>query len=186
MDFVTILTYYKLGFEHVIPLGYDHILFILSLFFLNSNVKSVIIQCTAFTIAHSISLGLSATGYLIPNPSIIEPIIALSIVYTSIENIVHSTMNKGRIVVVFLFGLIHGMGFANALKEIGLPPLNFLSALFSFNIGVEIGQIAIVLAAYFLVGRWLSKKEWYQQRIVYPVSSLIACVALYWTIERIV
>ena len=177
--------YTQLGFAHVIPLGFDHILFILSIYFLNSNVKSVIIQCSVFTIAHSFSLGLTAAGYIIPNTRIIEPLIALSILITSIENIVHSNISPYRLIIIFIFGLVHGMGFATALKEIGVPQNNFISALLSFNIGVEFGQITIILLAYFLVSKWFSKKVWYKEIIVYPLSSVIGCIALYWTIERI-
>ena len=184
-SFEIVKQYLLLGFTHVIPLGFDHILFILSIFFLNSNVKSVIVQCSVFTIAHSFSLALTAAGYIIPPSQIIEPLIALSILFTSIENIVHDKINTYRLVIIFLFGLIHGMGFASALKEIGLPPTHFWASLISFNIGVEFGQITIILLAYFLISKWFSKKFWYKQRIVYPLSSIIGCIALYWTIERI-
>ena len=183
--FETISTYFQLGFTHVIPLGFDHILFILTLFFLSSNIKMVIIQCSVFTLAHSLSLGLAASGFIIPNANIVEPLIAASILFTAIENIVHDKINPWRIALIFEFGLIHGLGFANSLKEIGLPKNQFLPSLLSFNIGVEFGQITIILAAYFLISKWFSNKIWYKERIVYPISTVIASVALYWTIERI-
>lgn len=178
--------YIQIGFTHVIPLGFDHILFILSIFFLTSNLKSVIIQCSVFTLAHSISLGVSAASYIIPDSKIVEPLIALSIVFTSVENIVHQKINPWRLFIIFSFGLIHGMGFASALREVGLPASHFLSSLLSFNMGVEFGQITIIIIAYLLVGKWFYNKEWYRERIVYPISSIIACIALYWTIERII
>lgn len=178
--------YLGLGFTHVIPRGFDHILFILSIFFLNSNVRSVIIQCSVFTLAHSFTLGLAAAGYLVPNPNIIEPLIAISILFTAIENLFRSSINTWRLVIIFLFGLIHGLGFAGALKEAGIPNTHFISTLLFFNIGVELGQITIILAAYLLVSRWFSTRDWYRNRVVYPVSSIIACIALYWTIERII
>ena len=177
--------YLQIGFTHVIPLGFDHILFILSIFFLNSNIKSVIIQCSVFTLAHSVTLGLTAAGYIAPNAAIIEPLIALSILFTSIENIVHQKINAWRVVIIFLFGLIHGMGFASALKEIGLPQAHFITGLLFFNLGVEAGQVTIILCAYFLIATWFKDKSWYRSRMVYPISSGIACVALCWTIERI-
>lgn len=177
--------YLLLGFTHVIPLGFDHMLFILSIYFLNSNVKSVIIQCSVFTVAHSLSLGFAAAGYIMAPSAIVEPLIALSILFTSVENIVHDKVNPYRLIIIFIFGLIHGMGFASALKDIGLPENNFLTALISFNFGVEFGQITVILAAYFLVSKWFSNKSWYKQRIVYPVSSVIGSIALFWTIERI-
>jgi hypothetical protein len=77
------------------------------------------------------------------------------------------------------------MGFANALKEVGLPPEHFLASLISFNVGVELAQITVIIAAYFLIAKWFSKKDYYYTKIVYPLSSLIACVALFWTVERI-
>jgi len=178
--------YLIIGYGHVIPQGFDHILFILSIFFLNSRVKSVIIQCSIFTIAHSLTLGLAAAGYIIPNPQIVEPLIALSILFAAIENLFHQRINAWRLIIIFLFGLVHGMGFASALKDVGIPPAHFISSLLFFNIGVELGQITIILAAYFLVSKWFSDKQWYKKGIVYPISSIIACIALYWTIERIV
>lgn len=181
-----ILHYIQLGFTHVIPLGYDHILFILCLFFYTSKPKTVLLQCTIFTIAHSLALGLSASGIVIYNSNIIEPIIALTILFTAIENILFVQKSAFRYLLIFIFGLIHGLGFATALKEIGIPKEQFFTSLLSFNIGVELGQITIILAAYFLISKWFSNKIWYKERIVYPISTVIGCVALYWTIERIV
>ena len=135
--------------------------------------------------AHSISLGLAAAGYIIPNSSFIEPLIAISILFTSIENIVHDKLNPWRLSIIFLFGLIHGLGFATALKNTGLPEAHFFTSLISFNIGVEMGQITIILLCYFLISKWFSKKTWYKTVIVYPLSSIIGCIALYWTIGRI-
>jgi hypothetical protein len=186
MSFIQVIqTYIGQGFTHVIPLGFDHILFILSIFLLNSNVKSVLIQCTVFTVAHSLTLGMTAAGYIMPDTKIVEPVIALSILFTAVENIVHHQVNAWRLVVIFAFGLIHGMGFANALRDIGLPEGHFLAALLSFNVGVELGQVSVILAAWLLLARWFGRQEWYYTRIVYPLSSIIASIALYWTIERI-
>ncbi len=185
IDSNNIIKYLQLGFTHVIPLGFDHILFILSLFFLNSKIKLVVKQCTIFTIAHSLALGLSATGFVISNSNVIEPLIALTILYTAIENIFQTQKNPFRFLIIFIFGLIHGLGFASALKEIGIPKDQFFASLLSFNIGVEMGQITIILLAYFLISKWFSNKTWYKERIVYPISSIIGCIALYWTIERI-
>ncbi len=179
-----ILDYLYLGFTHVIPLGWDHILFILCLFFLNDKIKIVILQCSIFTIAHSLSLGLTAAGIVFPNTQYIEVLIAASILFTAIENIMYRNLNPFRLIFVIIFGLIHGMGFATALKEIGIPKEQFISTLLSFNIGVELGQLTVILIAYFTVSKWFSKKTWYLERIVYPISSIIACIALYWTIER--
>ena len=176
--------YLQTGFEHVIPLGYDHILFILSLFFFNSRLKTAIIQCSIFTLAHSLTLALVALGYIQFNTRVIEVIIALSIFVVALENIFHATLNWWRLLMVFIFGLVHGMGFATALKEIGLPENEFLTALVGFNCGVEVAQIVIILLCYFLLAKWVSKKNWYREKLAHPLSLLISCIALFWAIER--
>jgi len=147
-------------------------------------LKTVIWQASAFTVAHSITLGLAMYGYIKPLPSVIEPIIALSIFFVAMENILVRELKPSRIAIVFLFGLVHGMGFASALTSLGLPPSDYLLSLLSFNVGVELGQVAVILVAYWLLGRWFSDKPWYRQRVVMPVSAVIALIALYWTIER--
>ncbi|MBL7825368.1 MAG: HupE/UreJ family protein [Saprospiraceae bacterium] len=177
-------TYLKLGFEHILPLGLDHILFILSVFFLSSNLKNVVIQATTFTLAHSVTLALAMYGLIKPVPAVVEPIIALSIFFVAVENLLIRRLKPSRLVVIFAFGLIHGMGFAGALGSLGLPPGSFTNALVSFNIGVEMGQIAVILLAYLLAAKWFSDKPWYHKRVVQPVSLLIALTALYWTFER--
>lgn len=178
------LIYLKLGFTHIIPLGIDHILFVLSLFFLNPKLKVVIWQATAFTVAHSITLGLAMYGLISPPTYIIEPVIALSIMFVAIENIISDELKPSRILIVFGFGLIHGMGFASVLTDLGLQKNQFLTSLLTFNLGVELGQIAVILLSWFLIGKWFHKKNWYRKRIVIPISAVIAVIALYWTIER--
>lgn len=176
--------YFKLGYTHILPLGLDHILFVLSLFLLSTRLKTIIWQATAFTIAHSITLGLAMYGYIEPLPSVIEPIIALSIFFVAMENLLVRELKPGRIAIVFGFGLVHGMGFAGALTQLGLPPSAYLTSLLSFNLGVEFGQLSVILAAYFAVGYWFSEKTWYRARVVAPASAFIALIALYWTVER--
>lgn len=176
--------YLQLGFTHIIPLGFDHILFILSLFLLSPKLKTIIWQATAFTIAHSITLGLAMYGIVQAPSHIIEPIIALSIMFVAIENIISDKLRSSRIAIVFAFGLIHGLGFAGVLKDLGLPQREFINALISFNVGVELGQIAIILGAWWLFGKWFNQKPWYRTRIVNPLSAVIALIAIYWTIER--
>jgi HupE/UreJ protein len=178
------LIYLKLGYEHIIPLGLDHILFVLSLFFLSSNIKTVIWQATAFTVAHSITLGLAMYNVISPPAYIVEPVIALSIMFVAIENIISDKLRPSRIIIVFAFGLIHGLGFAGALSGLGLPENQFITALLTFNLGVELGQITVILLAWLLISKWFSKKPWYRTRIVIPISVVIAVIALYWTIER--
>ena len=118
-------------------------------------------------------------------PRIVEPLIALSIAYVAIENIFRSELKSWRVALVFAFGLLHGMGFAGALKELGLPRSEFVTALLTFNAGVEAGQLAVIGAAFAIVGWHCANRAWYRSRIVVPASVLIACTAVYWTIERL-
>ncbi len=179
------ILYGQLGFSHIIPLGFDHILFVLSLFLLSPKLKPVLWQATAFTVAHSITLGLAMYKIITPPPAIVEPIIALSIMYVALENIFSPTLKKSRIGIVFLFGLVHGMGFANALGSVGLPQNAYLSSLVMFNIGVELGQITVILTAFFLFGKWFGNKTYYRKNMVIPLSVLITIMAGYWTVERL-
>jgi hypothetical protein len=177
-------TYLQQGFTHIIPLGLDHILFVLCIFLLNPNLRSVIWQATAFTVAHSITLGLAMYGVIAAPSHIVEPVIALSIMYVALENVLTDKLKPSRVAIVFIFGLIHGMGFAGALTGLGLPQKEFATALLTFNVGVELGQLAVIFTAWLLIGKWFSRKNWYRFRIVNPASILIAVVACYWTIER--
>ena len=177
--------YLLTGYEHIIPLGLDHILFILCIFFLNINLKQVILQASMFTLAHSITLGLAMYGIIQPPAGIIEPLIAISIVLLAIENIYSDKVKPWRMIMVFLFGLIHGMGFAGALSGLGMPSYAFATALISFNIGVELGQLTIIITMYYLVARVFSGRIWYRKRIVIPSSVVIVLIAGDWTIERI-
>ena len=177
--------YLRLGYTHIIPLGIDHILFILCVFFLNSSVKQIIVQASMFTLAHSITLGLAAYGVINPSPVIVEPIIALSIVFLAVENIYFTKVRPWRMLMVFLFGLVHGMGFAGALSGLGLPKYAFTEALISFNVGVEVGQLTIICIMYFFVAKTFAEKKWYRKRIVVPTSLAIASIAAWWTVQRI-
>ena len=177
--------YLKLGYQHIIPLGLDHILFVLSLFLLTPAIKPVLWQATAFTVAHTITLGLSMYQVIKPNPAIVEPLIAASILYVALENIFSSKLKAARIGIVFLFGLVHGMGFASALGSLGLPQRSFLTALLTFNIGVELGQITVIAVAYFLLARWFGHKSYYHKLIVNPLSITIAVIAAIWLVQRL-
>jgi len=179
-----VLNYIVLGFEHILPLGLDHILFVLGLFLLSVSLGPLLWQISAFTLAHTLTLGLSIYGVISLPPSIVEPLIAISIAYVGIENCLYSKLKPWRVLLVFAFGLLHGMGFAGVLAEIGLPEGEFLTALLSFNVGVEFGQLAIVLLGFALVG-WFRHKTWYRSVVVIPCSLLIAAAGLFWTWERI-
>lgn len=177
--------YMKLGVEHIIPNGLDHILFVTGLCLLSTRLKTILWQATAFTVAHSITLALSMKGVITLPADIVEPLIALSIVFVAVENILISELKVWRILIVFMFGLIHGLGFAAALNEIGLPRNKFFTSIISFNAGVEIGQIMVILSVFLLLIFPLGNKPWYKKRIVYPISMLIALIAAYWTLQRI-
>lgn len=177
--------YLKLGYTHILPLGLDHILFVLCLFFLSPNLKTILWQATAFTLTHSITLAMAAYGVFSPPASIVEPIIAVSILFVALENTFITQLKPSRILIIALFGLIHGMGFASVLTDIGLPKDEYLTALITFNIGVELGQITVILIAWFGLAFWFRKKSWYRKVIVIPISILIALISFYWTIERI-
>jgi hypothetical protein len=179
------LVYLKLGYHHILPLGLDHILFVLSLFLLSPKLKPLLWQATAFTIAHSVTLGLAMYHVINPPVHIVEPLIALSILYVSLENIFSPKLKASRVGVVFLFGLVHGMGFAGALGQLGLPQNSYLLSLIMFNLGVELGQLTIILVAYFLLAKWFGNKPYYRKVFVIPISAVIAVIAAVWTVQRI-
>jgi hypothetical protein len=179
------LIYLQLGYTHILPLGFDHILFVLSLFLLSPKLKPVLWQATAFTIAHSVTLGLAMYHIITPPAKIVEPLIALSIMYVALENIFSPRLKTSRIAVVFLFGLVHGLGFAGALGQLGLPQNSYLLSLVMFNVGVELGQLTVILLAYFLLAKWFGKKPYYRKAIVIPLSVIIAAIACFWTVQRI-
>jgi len=181
----TALRYAALGFTHILPGGLDHVLFVLGVYLLGRKVRVVLWQVSAFTVAHSFTLGLSMLGVLTVPPALVEPLIALSIAYVAIENLFVTGLTSRRIALVFAFGLLHGMGFAGALQELGLPRTEFLTALVAFNAGVEAGQVAVLAMAFLLVGLPWGSRAWYHRRVVVPASALIACVAVYWTFERV-
>jgi hypothetical protein len=177
--------YLALGFTHILPLGFDHVLFVLGIYLLSREPRAILWQVSAFTLAHSITLGLSIFGMIAAPPRLVEPMIALSIAYVAIENVFLSRLHPWRIALVFGFGLLHGMGFAGVLEELGLPRSELLTALVSFNLGVEAGQLTVIGLAATLVGWYCRNKTWYRSRVVVPTSIAIAATAVYWTVERL-
>ena len=175
----------KAGFEHIIPEGLDHILFVLGLFFSTLKLRSLILQVTAFTFAHSITLALASIGVVKLQLSLVEPLIFLSIIWVAVENTLFKKTTKWRPFVVFSFGLLHGLGFATLLTEYGLPKDNFISLLLAFNLGVEFGQLAVLLAAFILV-RLIFIKTDYKNQLKIPASILIGLTGLYWFVESII
>ena len=178
-------SYTQLGFKHIIPKGLDHILFVLALFLLSSRLKPLILQISIFTLAHTITLFLGVLN-LIKIPSmIVEPIIALSISFVAIENLFTEKLKKTRPYIIFIFGLLHGLGFAGVLNEIGIIDDLFFSSLISFNIGVELGQISVILLSYIFISLLFQNKSWYRNKITKPLSLIIALIGFYWFFERI-
>ena len=186
----TIIEYIILGMEHIVPKGLDHILFIFGVFFFAVKLKPLLWQVTMFTLAHSLTLILASLKLVFIPASIIEPMIALSIGYVAFENIFqrqskfHSRSNTIRYAVIFFFGLIHGLGFAFVLEDIGLPTGQLILSLLSFNIGVEIAQIGLVVLAYLLMFN-PSKQLWYRKAIQIPCSLVIGLIGIYWFFERV-
>jgi hydrogenase/urease accessory protein HupE len=177
--------YARLGFTHIVPGGLDHVLFVLGICLLNRRLRPVLWQVSAFTAAHSITLGLGMYGIVPIAAPFVEPLIAASIVYVAVENLLVSELTSRRIAIVFAFGLLHGLGFAGVLGELGLPSSEFVTALAAFNVGVEAGQLAVIAAAFLLVIWSCRGRSWYRSRVVVPASLGIACVSVYWTIERL-
>jgi hypothetical protein len=177
--------YLGLGFTHILPRGLDHVLFVLGIFLLATQMRAVMWQVSAFTIAHTITLGLTVYGIVALPPRVVEPLIALSIVYVAVENVFTSKLHAWRPAIVFCFGLLHGMGFAGVLTEIGLPRSEFVPALLSFNAGVECGQLAVIFTAFLLLGMPFRQRAWYRSRVVVAGSLMIAAVGLYWSVQRV-
>jgi hypothetical protein len=191
--------YIPVGFDHILPKGLDHILFVLGLFFLSVKLGPLLWQVSAFTLAHTVTLALGALGLVTIPGSIVEPLIAASIVYVAVENIFSRGLTRWRPVVVFGFGLLHGLGFASVLGEFGLPEAQFIPALIGFNVGVELGQLTVIAMA--IIALWLGCRAAAMARLQgveelvteYPVmfrawsvtgSLIIAVIATYWVIER--
>jgi len=171
------------GFEHILPEGLDHILFVLGLFLLCRAWKPILVQVTTFTAAHTITLALATLGYVSIAPRIVEPIIAASIAVVALENIFRPTYGKFRILTVFVFGLIHGLGFAQRLIDERIPSGSVASSLLGFNLGVEFGQLAVIglaVAATF----WIKDETKYRRFVVIPASALIAVAGLFWAYQR--
>lgn len=180
----TALRYLRLGFSHIVPEGIDHVLFVLGLFLLSPRVRPLLAQVSAFTAAHTLTLALSTLGVFQLPSAVVEPLIALSIAYVAVENTLFTDLRPWRIALVFGFGLLHGLGFAGALGELGLPKREFITGLLSFNAGVELGQLAVLALAFLTIGLFRNRPS-YRRRVVLPLSAAIAGVGLYWTVTRI-
>jgi hydrogenase/urease accessory protein HupE len=177
--------YFALGFTHILPNGLDHILFVVGIFLLSTRWRSVLLQVSTFTLAHSITLGLTMYGLVSLPAKVVEPMIALSIVYVAVENLFTSELKPWRLALVFSFGLLHGMGFAGVLRDLGLPRGEFLTALVTFNAGVEAGQLSVIAIVFAAVAWWRADRITYRRFVMTPASVAIAATGIYWTITRL-
>ena len=171
----TFVSYLAIGIEHIL-LGFDHVLFIVALILPGGRLLSLAAIVTAFTLAHSLTLALSVLNILTLPTQIVEPVIALSIAYVAFENVIGKRALSRRWAVSFIFGLVHGFGFAGALTEVGLPKSGLLSALVGFNLGVEAGQMLIVAVLLPLL-IWLQRFAW-EPRLAKISSTAIMALGL--------
>ena len=181
------LDYVYQGFVHIIPRGLDHILFVLALLLFAKSRAVLLWQVSAFTLAHTITLALGIYGIVEVSSAIVEPLIALSIVYVALENIHRAksnTLSHTRMPVIFAFGLLHGLGFASVLADVGLPQSQYALSLIAFNIGVELGQLTVIALAFICLLPFRNK-NWYQTRLVKNLNGAIAIMATYWLFERL-
>jgi hypothetical protein len=180
----TLFRFAALGVTHILPYGLDHVLFVAGLALLSPRLGPLLAQVTAFTVAHTLTLALSSYGVVSLPSRLVEPLIALSIVYVGLENAVSPRLRPSRLALVFGFGLLHGLGFAGVLAEMGLPERHRLPALLAFNVGVEVGQLAVIALAFAVLALWaLSGRD--RRTVVRPTSLAIAAVGLLWTARRV-
>ncbi|MCC6991064.1 MAG: HupE/UreJ family protein [Acidobacteria bacterium] len=177
-------TYLSLGFEHILPRGFDHVLFISALVLASPSWRPLVWQVSAFTMAHALTLALAVTGVVQMPSAVVEPLIALSIVAVAVENIVEPHFRWRRPAMAFGFGLLHGLGLAGALVSLGLPSEDLLVSLLAFNLGVEGGQL-VVVAALLAALAWCRSAAWYRARAVVPASAAIAAAGAFWCVQRV-
>lgn len=175
----------KIGFQHIVPDGLDHILFVVGIFLLSIRLRPILTQVTAFTVAHTVTLGLGTAGWVNLPTGLVEPLIAASIAYVAVENIISPKLTRWRPMLVFGFGLLHGLGFAGYLRRFNIPEDDFLTGLLSFNVGVELGQLTVIAVCFLLVGIWFGNKPWYRARVVIPGSLVIAVIGTIWFFQRL-
>ena len=172
------------GIHHIL-IGPDHLLFLVGLLLLGGSIRRLTMVVTSFTIAHSITLSLAALNIFTPPARIIEPAIALSIVYVGADNLLAQGGRDVRAWIAFAFGFIHGFGFANVLREMELPGRALGWSLFSFNFGVEIGQLLVVVTVASAFAALRARSEWARRRLVYAGSILVIIAGAFWFIQRV-
>jgi HupE / UreJ protein len=179
-----IKTFVPAGIHHIL-IGPDHILFLIGLLLLGGGWKALLKIVTAFTIGHSITLSLAALNLVTPPPTIIEPAIALSIVFVGADNLMRGGGRDVRALIALTFGLVHGFGFANVLREFGLPREALGWSLFSFNVGVEIGQLFIVLLVATALALIRRRNETIGARLAFAGSVIVVAAGTYWFVQRV-
>ncbi len=176
--------YFKLGIEHII-FGFDHIFFIIGFILISSSFISLLKSISGFTVSHSITLSLAASGLLFISPKTVEPVIALSIIVVGLMSLVNLWENKlNKFWLIFGFGIFHGLGFAGAIAEVGFPKVNFFTALLGFNLGVEAGQLFIVLVVFPII-YYINKSKKYGIYIKKFISLIIVSGGVIWLISRL-
>lgn len=177
--------YLWLGVVHIVPRGLDHILFVLGLFLLRRDWRPLLAQVSVFTLAHSITLALSVTSTIEVPARLVEPLIGASIAWVAVNNLRSTALTPARLGVVFLFGLLHGLGFAGVLSELGLPAGSLAVALAAFNVGVEVGQLTVLATAAAATALVAARGGIpYRRWVTVPASVAIAIVGVYWTVSR--
>jgi hypothetical protein len=186
MAFDNLLTFIELGFRHILPLGFDHILFIIALFLAASSLRQAALLAGAFTLAHTATLGLSAGGVISVSPALVEPLIAASIVFAGADAFAGGTAPFRRLAAAFIFGLVHGLGFAAMIAGY-LSEADFVTGLVGFNIGVELGQLVVLFlaAAVAAAARRILSPERYISLFRRPLGTAIALAGCFWLFERL-
>lgn len=176
--------YLRLGFETVVLRGPDHVLFVLGLFFLSLSARALLWQAGALVLGSAAALALGALGVVQVPGGIVAPLIAASLVYVGVENVLAKGMPPWRPAAVFGFGLVHGLGFAAVLQDLGAGSQPVAARLIGFGAGVELGLLAVLAGAFLAVGLWFGRKGWYRARVADPASVAIALAGGFWVVER--
>jgi hydrogenase/urease accessory protein HupE len=177
----TARTFLLLGVEHILT-GYDHLLFLLALVVAGRGMRQLVAIVTSFTVAHSLTLAAATFGWVQPPPRLIEAAIALSIAYVGVENLLVKDV-RGRWRLTFVFGLVHGFGFANVLREMELPRAALASSLFTFNAGVELGQLGVLVLAWPVLRA--AQRSAYAVNITRAVSAVVIVFGVVWFMQRV-
>ena len=182
--FAVIRKFVPAGIHHIL-VGPDHLLFLVGLLLLGGSIRRLLLVVSAFTAAHSITLSLAALNVITPPARLIEPAIALSIVYVGVDNLMVGRGRDVRAWIAFAFGFIHGFGFANVLREMNLPSRALGWSLFSFNVGVEIGQLLVVVVVASVLIALRSRNEAAGRRLAFAGSLAVIVLGAFWFVQRV-